>query len=159
MTLTPVTASLSGSLESLRKTWCVYEHRMQGSPPPLVYIGACLLRDLWTAPDARRNTAWVKLVTIDTPLLISVTHIGTISECLNARASAIATHRPVCNVTGRDISTTARLIRCSNGQTYRTQQEAAETLGISQSAISKVLRRVPHHVSVQGYTFSYDEEG
>lgn len=162
MTLTALTVSIPGTLGQLRKAWCVYEHYMQTNPelpPERIYIGACLLRDVWAAPDARRNTEWLRIVNDDTQLLTVLTGIGTITEALNHRAAAIMSGAmPRCNQVGRDISNSRVRIMCSNGQSYPTQAEAAAQLGVAQSSISKLLRGAPGFKSVNGYTFWYAEE-
>ena len=158
--LTPMT--ISGTLESHRKAWCMYEHHVPsrpGEPPMHIYTGACLLRDVFAAPDAKRNTEWIKLVNPElTPVMLVITAIGTISEMLNARAIATRDKPTHCNRYGRDLSTTNRVLKCSNGQTYHSQQHAADELGLNQSQLSKHLRRLPGHKSIKGYTFSYEDE-
>jgi hypothetical protein len=153
--------TLSGTIEQHRKLWCMYTHSVAGAPgePPVtVYVGACLLRDVFTAPDARRNSEWLKTVQPDsTVLMLSVMATGDMSEMLNKKAVMVRDMSPICNRIGRDVTTMARMLTCSNGKTYRSQQDAADELGINQSQLSKHLRGVAGYKSVKGYTFRYGE--
>jgi hypothetical protein len=161
MTLTAVpscmlTATVQ-TLDDAPPVWCIFEHWTADEMGALVlqFIGACRLTDAFKTATARSNTEWCKLMKPETSLYIRITAIGDKSECLRDAARQVSNAPPRCNLYGLNLHGSQRRIKCSNGQTYDTQQQAAEALNVSQSAISAHLNGRGR--AVGGYTFSYED--
>ena len=60
---------------------------------------------------------------------------------------------PRCNKFGYNVTGQQQPIKCSNGEVYKSQKEAAEALGMSQGLISKHLAGDATHA--KGFTFTY----
>ncbi len=138
--------------------WCLFEHSIivnQGEPPQVIYVGTCRLRDVYKLIEARRNSEWRRIVTDRTPLFLRILQTGDKGEMIRASASQVRTYPafPRCNLVGHDAFAMTKALICSNGETYKSQADAADSLGVSQSAISRHLRGEVRHV--RGYTFAY----
>ena len=140
-------------------TWCVYSVReapLPGDPIETLFIGSARLIELYAFPDAQRNTEWLRRVTPDTQLIVTVLYLGDKVECWNeASRLSLTEPRPICNRLGLNMHGSSRPILCSNGQRYETQTEAAQALGINQAQLSQHLQRKPGFKSVKGLTFGY----
>lgn len=160
--ITTVQSTVANTVQGFGDDWCVYRHIVpsnDGTPPSIIYIGCCKLTKLYDMTDARRNSEWRKLMTLDRALIVEIIAIGNKRECYQHRGRVIATSnpRPHCNVRGFDTTGAAVKIHCSNGAVYATQTEAATALQLSQSAISRHLAGDPGVATVKGYTFWRDE--
>lgn len=139
--------------------WCVYEHHVAleaGQPPQVIHVGACRLIDAFRLGDARQNTEWQAIFEHGGHVLVRiVSTTDNRMEAIQAARAHLATFNPMprCNMHGYNARGTARPVRCSNGITYRTQSEAANALGITQSAVSQHL--AGHIKSAGGFTFEY----
>lgn len=140
-------------------TYCVVSYqRINGTAPPtLMMITACPLSQAFNMTVPGRNAYWRSVMTPETGVIVEVHKIGTKQECNIDATSRMARApvKPECmrwTVAARG----TRLIACSNGQTYRDQSEAADALGVSQSAISQCLRG--HMATVRGETLMYADQ-
>ncbi len=161
MTITKqVNCSLECTGWTVADQWCVYEHYVPsetpGTPPLLIFIGACKLIDVFNVQHARNNSDWTEIFAHDRPLLITVVEtMSTQEEAMNrsiVRVRALP-EPPRCNLHGFNLFGQKRRLACSNGQEYATQAHAAKALNISQGAISRHLKG--HLSSVKGFTFTY----
>lgn len=142
-----------GSPAGFLNDWCVYEH-YYGENDTLIYIGLCRLIDVFSAPDARNNSEWVKLVNDTYALTLRIIATGTRANCFAYHGHHMTTRgRPVCNARG--VHAGARnVIECiETGARFNTQEEASRGMGVSQSAISQHLQGKPNFARVKGYTF------
>lgn len=140
-------------------TWCVYEHLMQmddDGPPVVIYVNACKLLELYRLGQGKQNTEWVNITKHGRPIIIKVVATGTDRMVIQRHAMKhlrSMSPMPMCNLRGFSLAGRARTVYCSNGKTYNSQDQAAQELGISQSAISKHLRGDLQQV--RGLIFSY----
>lgn len=132
--------------------WCTYDHHINGGH---VFTGFCRLNDVFTLNDARQNSAWQTATASDQPLTVSVVALGTKQEMMRTAAHRVKTMRPYANIHGLNHRGFQRKISCSNGQTYQSQIEAAQILGISQSQISRHMNGEFRHV--RGLVFKWSE--
>lgn len=139
--------------------WCVYEHSIKASdptaPPKVIYINACKLNDVFRMSEAHNNSEWARLTTFNPLIMIRITAVTTDrAEAMKEAQKQIRSHNPMpdCNLRGYNMFGRSNAILCSNGKEYPNQLEAANALGLSQSAISQQLRGKLK--SVKGYTFS-----
>lgn len=153
-----------GTPTTFTDDWCVYEHYIRSNdptgaqPPTLIYIGACRLRDVFKLTDAGRNSEWRKIVTPETPLMISIVETGgriEMQRSVGNRCRQLPSF-PRCNLFGHDAFGIQKAIVCSNGKTYASQIEAARSLNLDQGAISKHMRGELR--TVKGFTFAYAED-
>lgn len=139
--------------------WCSYEHwavLTPGEKSMCIYIGCCKLTDLFRMKDPRTNSYWTKLFKNGGSVEVRV--LATSESQSDMVKHSIRTLRgyhpkPVCNIHGISMRSSHRKLLCSNGQTYKNQQDAAIALGIQQTSISRHLQGKVG--SVQGYTFAY----
>jgi hypothetical protein len=136
-------------------THCVVEYQVTDTihPPVCMLITHCRLADAFNMAIPRRNSEWLRSVDGNHGVLVIIHAVGERIECMKEASRLSVLHQPRCNVYGYDKRGQRGVIACSNGQTYRTQMEAAEALGIDQGAISRVLRGAAR--STSGLTFSY----
>lgn len=143
-------------LVNIGDLWCAYEHH---SPPHVVYVNACRLVDVFKMREARDNSEWLRMFANGGGIVL---HFLCITDDRN-EAMRVAIERckslptmPRCNLHGYNMHKAPRKIICSNGATYKSQNEAAKLLNISQGNLSKHLRG--ELTSVSGYTFAYVTE-
>jgi hypothetical protein len=145
------------------ETWCVYEHQMQldpAAPPAVIYVNACKLVDLFRFSQGRNNSEWLAMVNIGNPVIVRIVATGQLrSEVMRKAMSHMRTFdpMPICNLRGINVKGARLRLLCSNGMEYANQTEAANDLGVSQSAISLHLRGSLTHVG--GFTLTYSGTG
>lgn len=149
------TLILNGTPDTLAQTWAVIQYMInsdQPNQPPIIFaIVACPWPDTVTMVEASKNSEWQKYVTKDRPVLAEVLFTGTKIECMQAASRFVVQREPHCQRFGAQMSHRTARLMCSNGQTYATQSEAAQLLGLNQGAISQHLKGKLRHV--KGYTF------
>ena len=118
-------------------------------PDASLFVASCKLSEALSFGPPSRNSYWQQAYRAGMPVLITIHSTGSEQDCMIAASRVVAAKRPICNLRGH---TGGTAITCVNtGQVFRTQSEAAHTLGLNQSNISQHLRgRIPH---VKGYTF------
>lgn len=143
-----------------REIWCVYEHHVQmseGAPPEIILVGFCRLFDVYRLNDGRANSEWAGLFSNGGHVLVRV--IATTldrAEAVNfaGRHARSLEPMPRCNLRGFSMKGSSRPIRdMTTNKVYDSQKDAADELGISQSAISRHLRGDLKHVA--GHVFCY----
>lgn len=153
------TGMLVMPLEAAHDEWCTYEISKainQGEIPQAIYIGAERLGDLYYLRKLRTNTDFIRIAPQGPQLLgVRILATGTKIEMLNYATRLITTLQPQprCNLFGASLQAATRPLLCSNGKTYTSQLDAAQSLGLNQSNISQHLRGKLK--SVKGYTFAY----
>jgi len=139
------------------KTWCMFEHLVvfdATKPPEVILVGVCLLAEITTMTDGRRNSVWVDIFRNGGQVMINI--IATSedkAELIRRATKRVHELRPRCNAQGFNMKNASNRVTCSNGETYDSQRDAAIALGLDASAISRHLRGKTSHV--MGYTFSY----
>jgi hypothetical protein len=153
-------ASLIIDAAKVTRLWCAYEHSAQfepGKPPEVVFVGVTKLTDVYRLIEGQRNSEWLRIFGHGGAVLVHIIGTGEsrsdMMRMAMERAKSFPT-LPRCNMHGVNLKGTARRIICSNGKTYESQKEAADSLGISSSSISRHLRS--ELKSVGGYTFAYE---
>jgi len=142
------------------RAWCVAEYFMN-MPDQLgasLMITAAKLSEVFMFIECNRNSEWRKLVKPDSRILTMIYGIGEKHDCMREASRLIISRGPSmprCNLYGGNSMGTSRAIECSNGETYATQSEAAETLGLSQSHISRHLKGLCR--DVRGFKFSFKD--
>lgn len=144
-------------------TWCAYEISYQDgtAPPTIIFVSACKLQEVFTIRPAMNNSEFRKIVkpgaVVGIRIFATGTNVHAIRRAAQERLEAFPS-RPICNARGFRVSTPgrARPIRCSNGKTYRNQNEAALDLGVQQPTISRHLAGFAQ--SVAGETLWYKGE-
>lgn len=132
--------------------WCAYEHLATfeaGAPPQVIFVNACKLADVYRLVDANRNSEWRRIFGKGGHIMVRIIAIGEQAEVTKFAIAHMRslTPMPMCNLKGYTTKGTAQRIECiTNGVTYGSQKEAADTLGISGSAISRHLRGDLKHV-------------
>ena len=130
--------------EVTKPQWCVFEVYMHGG---CIYVGAAPLFDAVTMTVAVRNSELQKLRLSATEMQVRI--IATDSDAHGIKMFAQQRLRqfptlPHCNkygtLTQERISNTGRTVQTNDGRTFKTQQEAAEALGLHQPAVSRLLR-------------------
>lgn len=143
--------------QTLGNTWCLYEHLAvldAGQPPEIIMIGVCKLNDAFRLGDGRRNSAWSAIFANGGQIMVRIVATSEYRHEMTLQATRrIQSNPPRCNARGFNLRGTARPIKCSNGQVYGSQKEAAAALGLDASSISRHMRGDTQHVS--GYTFMY----
>jgi hypothetical protein len=167
MTLTPTDCSIGIEIAAMQDAWCVYEHWMQlsaepGTPPDLVFVGACKLREVFNLTQGRNNSEWQALAASRPDMSVFIRVIGITPDAIEAqRAASNHVHSlpavPRCNLRGYNVASSTRRIRCSNGMTYDSQSDAAAQLDCSQASISQHLK-YGRPRTVKGHTFTYATE-
>lgn len=140
-------------IKEANNVWCVFEHHL---PPQILYVGACKLIDVFKMREARDNSEWAKIYANGGGVQLAITMItDNRNEAFRVAMERVRSLDPMprCNMHGYNMHRTARTLICSNGQTYKSQSDAAQALGISQSNISKHLAGDLTHVN--GHTFAY----
>lgn len=152
-------ASIIDRIEHLREAYCIYEHwifdDLQQSDI-CIYVGMCRLHEVYTMPDAYRNSMWIQMANDGLTLTVKIIMTGTYEECANERARIVfgGTNRPVCNVQGTDMGGVSTAIICNETNIrYSSQIEAARALGCAQSQLSGHLARKTGFKRVKGFTF------
>jgi hypothetical protein len=141
------------------KLFAVYEIKIwptQGEPPVLIYIGAETLLKTLSIRQPRANSDFAQIFAVDRPLMLRIISIH--DDAMEAREAAVLHVKaqpfvPRCNSLGFALNGQTRRIHCSNGKTYGSQKEAAESLGINQGAISQHMNG--RLKAVRGYTFTF----
>ena len=139
-------APILATLTDLQASHCIVEYGLMiaGAPPRTMLIEVCKLSDVFLMVEARRNSEWRKLIARPdiNAVTIHVRHMGDKAECESLRGRMLydlikAGDTPACNAYGTNMNNRAQAIACSNGETYRTQSDAAERTGVTQSAVSQ----------------------
>lgn len=125
--------------------WCVAEY---STPIGRLFVTATKLSQALLLIEPSKNPAWQQMVQDDTPITVRIIMVGTREQCY---VEANRQEPAWCNLAAQ--GSKRPLIQCSNGETYRTQQEAANALGLDQGAISAQLNGRLR--TVKGYTFTY----
>jgi hypothetical protein len=132
--------------------YALYEHRLIDK---VIYLGICKLTDIYSFPDARQNTEWLRFITGDVPIIVKVLRTAPRAiDLQNERYRLIQALRPPCNVSGNQLHGQHVMIECvEDGQRYPTQLEAAKAYGISQSALSNHLAGRVGYRTLKNHTF------
>lgn len=138
--------------------WCAFEHQATlepGKPPAVILVGACKLVDVYRLTEGKTNSDWHALFARGGHVLVRIIATGERTDIIRyAQRHAFSfPTMPRCNLRGFNVRGANRAVRCSNGETYKTQRDAAKALGVSQSAISQHLDG--KLTSVRGLTFDY----
>ena len=140
--------------------WCVYEHQVvmtEGEPPQVIMIGTCRLTEVYKLVDGKRNTEWGKIFRNGGSVLVRIRATSDDKREAYRYAQDLlrdSNPRPLCNLKGYNARMMGRRIECvNNGQTYRSQSEAAQALGLHQSSISRHMNGELEHAG--GYRFVY----
>jgi len=141
--------------------WCVAEYQVvqdAHNPPVSMFITATKLVDVFTFSEALRNSEWRNCIQDEHQIVVWIISTGTKVECMRHANHLIMTRavKPRCNMYGHNVFAHTKRIRCSNGEVYESQLEAARMLKINQGAISLHLNGKLK--SVGGYTFTYADE-
>lgn len=145
---------------ALGDTWCAFEHLAvlePGRPPEVIMVGACPLVDVFRLREGRENSEWAKMFRNGGHLMIRIVH--TEADRSAVRRFALEHSRkfdpmPRCNVKGFRVSHRHQPIKCEQtGKRYKTQKQAADDLGLTQSAISRHMKGELAHV--KGFVFRY----
>lgn len=128
-------------------TYVAVEHwatLKEGQPPELVYMFVTTFKEAFTVTEAMGNSKWVELFSrpngVD--ILVRITAVCTTRrEATNivVRRLMEMSPRPICNAQGYTLAGRARMIIAEDGRKWRTQAEAGEALGVSQSTINAAL--------------------
>lgn len=139
------------SIDAFGNNFCVYE---VWRDTQLLYIGTCKFTLFGQLPDAQSNSAFMEMVKRDEPLNIRIVATGNRADCYNHRMRLARSlpELPPCNKFGATGRFTG-IICEQDGQTYKTQAQAAKAYGISQGNLSAHLRGRPGYNSVGGRTF------
>lgn len=144
-------------MDSFYERWCVYEHIIfndETQQDETIYIGHCVLRDLFIFSDARNNSKWQEIVSPKTVLTIKLLNIGDRADCANERSRLAMYHRPICNVQGMDTIGLSMRVTCNEtGDSWANQQECALALGINQGQLSNHLSGRRGYKTIRGKTF------
>lgn len=138
---------LSG--KDMQNSWCIYTiEEMSGK---MIFIWYSKVATALSGRELLSNPAF------DTakPVIVTIQQIhATQRDAQAAIAGWFAKYgMPDLNKTVRWNRRTR--VKChETGQVFKNQLECARMLGIDQSQLSKVLRRIPGHVSINGLTFS-----
>lgn len=126
--------------------YCVVEYSTATgvSPPKVALLVVDRLCNIWSMNEANRNSVWRSVSAASDVVAIGtrVLCVGEMLECkrwLDAHLSSLGPNLPVGNAYGILSSPREQGIRCSNGQTYRNQTEAAAALGCAQGVISQIV--------------------
>lgn len=148
---------LTATVEQMRENYCFYIQQLMPSGE-VFYAGICKLRDVFTCPDAYKNTHW--RATINDQSTIRTTVMATSdkeNEVHNELSSFLKLScRPTANAKGFQQSGSAA-ITCTlgpnAGKSYATQDRAAIENGISQPSLSNHLNGRRGYETVRGMKF------
>jgi hypothetical protein len=135
------------------RIWCVYEHH--DADNNLLYVGVCKLIEVFSYPDARQNSEWIKRFPVGEPMVIKITMTSAeFGPCNNARTRQVQSMRPVCNTFGYSYHGIKIKIICNETkEEFVSITQAALAHGVSASALSNHLNQKPGHRSVKGKTY------
>ena len=146
---------------TVNQTWCAFEHLAQfeeGKPPEVVFVNAGPITEVFRMLEGRRNSEWLRIFQNGGSVMIRIMFQSTdrveVMRFAMKYAKSLTTV-PRCTLHGVNIKGMARRIRCSNGQMYDSQKQAADALAIQASAISRHMRGDLRQVG--GYTFLYED--
>ena len=151
--VTPAQSFVVAKTRDFSKLWCVYHHH--DANDTLVYIGVCKLTELFSLPDARQNSEWVKRFGDDEPVIIKLQMVcEDVVFCNNTRFRQVQELKPVCNMIGFSYGLQRVRIVCDQtGETFDSISEAARAHNLTQSALSNHVNRKRGHNSVKGRTY------
>lgn len=129
-----------------------------GEPPECVYLFTAPFKDAFTTSVALGNTKWSELFNKPGGCEILVRIIARTKTQRDANHICVnrlreMPKRPICNAQGMTLAGRARQIVAEDGRWWRTQMEAAEALGVSQSTIAAHLSG--RQASVRGLRLTY----
>lgn len=142
-----------------KATWCTVEYQVifdLSAPPTVMMITACRLDKAFQMTTPAINSVWKQYVLPEHGVIVVIHHTGTRAECLVEANKLSLSKRPIC-IMGANQSISRPMIQCDDGRTWRTQVEAAEALGTTQSAVSMALRGLS--ATVAGHRLAYVENG
>ncbi len=148
--------TIYSTLGQYKSLYCVYEHWIISPHGPMpVYVGMCMLRNIWEFPDARRNTSWNEVIT---PKLEFQTRIVFTSEskaiCERHHSTLVMQHDTYCNKHGMQMGNIRSIIVCNEtNAVYESAKACAEAEGISQTSLSFHLNGRPNWPKIKGKTY------
>ena len=151
------TATIEYKPALVHRQFVCYSHTMNDQP---LYVGACLMSELTSAPDARRNSEWARIVTEASTIIVRVVSVHDNFPAAQAAAlgHALIT-RAHCNIHGHNIGSKRDVIVCvETGEQFATAAEAARAHGISASNLSNHLSGKPGFRAVKGRTYHRKEQ-
>lgn len=151
---TPQQSFIVAFPHELGKLWCVYHHH--DADDKIAYIGVCKLIEVFSCPDARQNSEWIKRFGGGKEALIIKIALTSVDEvqCNNARFRHVKELNPVCNMIGFSyFGAKVRIICNETGEEFESVSEAARVHNLTQSALSSHLNQKPGHRSVKGKTY------
>lgn len=139
--------------------WCIFEHWAQfqaDQPPECILVGVCKLIDVYKLIDGKTNSEWTRIFKSGGQVMVRV--VKTVSKkhegLVEARRHMLSLPKvPICNHNGYAMFGGMRRIISSTGETYNSQAEAANALGVTGPAVSRHMNGFSHHV--RGVTLRY----
>lgn len=131
----------------------VYQHTLNGV---VIYYGVCNFYEVLYCPDAKQNSAWVRMTReLGTVLTIEILQICEgITDALRFRSVYMRKNgSPICNATGGKIAYTKRIRCIETGEIYESAAAAARLTGVAQGNLSKHLNNNPGYKRLKGLTF------
>lgn len=145
------------NVNNFTNLYAVYEHVLADGK--VIFINLCRLTEVFTLKQARDNSEWRKLFANGGGMFINIIHTTNDEiEGRNFASKRIAElgYRPHCNLYGHDLRVHNRRIRCSNGEIYNSQSDAARALGLHQGNLSKHMKGFSK--TIGGYWFEYVDD-
>lgn len=155
-----VDTSLVIDTQKVSETYCVFEHHIQTAldrPPEVILVGACRLIDVHRLIEGKHNSEWSTIFAGGGHVMVRIVAVGTDKQEIARYAMQHARTfdpMPRCNLRGFSMKGGKRPIKdLTTGEIYPSQSEAANALGMAQSALSRHLRGELKHVG--GRVFQY----
>jgi len=151
--MSPQQSFIVAHMRDFGRLYCVYEHH--DADDNLLYIGVCKLIEVFSFPDARQNSEWIKRFPADSVVIIKITMTSPdINVCNNARHRQMLSLRPICNVLGFSyVGMKLKIICNETGEEFESVSEAARAHNLTQSHLSNHLNQKAGHRSVKGRTY------
>jgi len=141
---------ITGTTTQIANSFIVYAVKLTNFPETL-YVGCCPLEQFSQLADVRSNSEWQRLVTPDTPIIVTPLLITADRETA-AAAQETLKGNAWCNRAGIALRTPTQRVRCiTNDTIYDTASEAARAHNVSRSAMSHHLNG--RMAAIQGLRF------
>lgn len=138
-----------------RDIWCCYTHFYPVDG--VIWVGHCRLVEVFDAPDARKNSEWIKRYQSDRSLKIGIVSLHNTPYAMHDAANAMfpiyKQFKPHCNLHGHLMSGASTVYCVETGVTYESASAACKAFNIANSNMSQHLNNPGSYAKVKGLTF------
>lgn len=143
------------NFKQVNKVYCSYSHSVLYSDGETVmFVGACLFRNVLEGMDARKNSAWREHVSdMDNVILRVPALFENMHEAQNNAAIMIREMKPFCNIYGSRTGNGGPIRNINEDRSFSSASEACKYYGIAASTLSNHLNNRSGYRTIRGMTF------